>query len=96
MLLFALGLTPKQVLHDALTNHDHITTIQDGIGDWVGKNRFNCDDENFVAHSPFLPTEVPSVTFPYLSYRIDVKFLLNSYSHRHTFFSLQRGPPSNC
>lgn len=89
--VFAIGITPKQVLHDALTHHQHIPLNEDGAS--VGKSRFNCNDENFAAESPFVDqvTDIELIV-PDVDRAMPNIFHPSHPREHHVFFEL-RGPP---
>ena len=93
LVVFALGITPKQVLHDILTDHEHVPHVGNA-GAWLGKDRYNCDDENFAAESPFV-LQI-SVEFNHLqaAWQVSKSCYFPSYSFLHLFFFELRGPPS--
>lgn len=91
--VFAIGITPKQVLHDLLTNHDHIP-VEDRSGAWIGKDRYNCDDENFVAESPFVLHDLDHAIQAPSSFQVSRNTFLVSYSFLSLFFFELRGPPA--
>ncbi len=91
--MFALGITPKQVLHDALTNHQH-TAAKEKAGAWVNKDRFNCDDENLVAESPFVDLACAIIVPVPPAFSANTNVRVTSYSFLHPFFFELRGPPS--
>jgi hypothetical protein len=91
--VFALGITPKQVLHDVLTNHKHTQVVNDNIPS-INKDRFNCDDENLVAESPFSDHSIIIEFVPPSIFPVKKNQLLLSYHFLHQFFFELRGPPS--
>lgn len=50
--LFALALSPKQVLHDIVSNHKHLN-VANHDEDRISKTYHICDTDNTVATSPF-------------------------------------------
>lgn len=91
--VFALGITPKQVLHDMLTSHQHIPGKEKN-GASFNKDRFNCNDENFVAESPFVEQDCTIIVQMPSAFQVNAKFFFTSYSFLHPFFFELRGPPS--
>jgi hypothetical protein len=91
--VFAIGITPKQVLHDALTNHQHIPNKEKG-GLSVAKDRYNCDEENFVAESPFVAQDCSHIICQHSAFLFKPSIFLSSYSFIHPFFFELRGPPA--
>ena len=90
--LFVLGITPKQVLHDLLTHHNHVD-VKDKTADWIGKDRFNCDDENFVAESPFVHDDNSVIINTPCVFKVNTDFNFLSYFFLHQHFLELRGPP---
>ncbi|RYY58182.1 MAG: hypothetical protein EOO05_17210 [Chitinophagaceae bacterium] len=60
LLVFCLGVTPKQILHNLLTNHRHIpaNNHQESTID-IQPSKYVCDIHDQVAESPFVETEQP-------------------------------------
>ena len=87
-----MGITPKQVLHDVLTNHKHIE-CKDKTGIVVSKDRYNCDDENFVAESPFVDQSSTIELITPGTFQVHKNVFLFSYHFLHQFFFKLRGPP---
>jgi len=90
--VFAIGITPKQRMHDILTNHQHIRDDKQGVS--VSKDRFNCDDENFVAESPFVDQNIIIELRLPVAFAINTNLFLTSYYFFHQFFFDLRGPPT--
>ncbi|MBC7829362.1 MAG: hypothetical protein H7122_16565 [Chitinophagaceae bacterium] len=91
--VFAIGITPKQVLHDVLTHHQHVQGKEKGTS-WVSKDRFNCDDENLVAQSPFVEQHNELQIVLPSNFSIGINLFFTSYKFLHQFFFELRGPPS--
>ena len=91
--VFAVGITPKQVLHDALTHHQHIPGKEKN-GASVSKDRFNCDEENFVAESPFVDQDNTIILIAPETFQVSPNLFFTSYFFIHQFFFELRGPPS--
>lgn len=91
--VFALGITPKQVLHDALANHQHIPCTEKGSVSVV-KDRYNCDEENLVAESPFVAQDYNQLIGEHSAFLVKTSIFLSSYSFIHPFFFELRGPPA--
>lgn len=91
--VFAMGITPKQVIHDALTSHNHIEGNKKNVPS-VNKDRFNCDDQHFDAELPFVdPSYSFELTFRTIFQRRESLFIYSFNSFQHFFYEL-RGPPS--
>ena len=90
--IFILGITPKQVMHDLLTRHQHID-VKEKTTAWVGKDRFNCNDESYVAESPFVRYDNTVLLNTPRIFRSNSDFNFPSYFFLHQFFSELRGPP---
>jgi hypothetical protein len=91
--VFALGITPKQVLHDALTHHQHIPGKEKN-GALVSKDRFNCDEENFVAESPFVDQDNTIILTIPETFQVSSNLFFTSYFFLYQFFFELRGPPA--
>jgi hypothetical protein len=95
LLLFAVSVTPKQLLHDAITGHKHSYLKFEGdLKIQTSKNNFQCNWHNDVIESPF--TDQPYVQFDH-SFPVYTSYI-NHYTCRYysaeQFFSPLRGPPS--
>ena len=64
LLLFALSITPKKVLHDIIVNHQDDISYQLRSTPVIVKSGFHCNIENLVAESPFTETETVSLPLP--------------------------------
>ena len=84
---------PKQVLHDVLTHHQHFQGKEKN-GASVSKDRFNCDDENLVAQSPFIDHNHTLLIVVPSAFKVDTDLFFTSYFYLHQFFFELRGPPS--
>jgi hypothetical protein len=91
--VFAIGITPKQVLHDALTTHQHVLGKEKGTLS-VSKDRYNCDEENLVAESPFVVQDYNHTICVRQAFLVKPSIFLSSYSFIHRFFFELRGPPA--
>jgi len=90
--VFALGITPKQVLHDILTNHQHVQVKEKNSAS-VSKDRYQCDEENFVAESPFVDTNNSiQISMPEI-FQASTNLFFTTYCFLHQFFFELRGPP---
>lgn len=94
LLLFALSITPKKVLHDILVHHqDDISYHHEGSPTII-KTGFHCDTENNVAESPFTGEEPVSFPEPlpvFISFNDAVSSSIHSADIYHF---LLRGPPA--
>jgi hypothetical protein len=95
LLLFALSVTPKQLLHDTITGHKHSHVKFNGaINYQASKNNFICNWQDDAVESPFTDQpafqfdHVPAPSSPYINY-----YTCTFYSAEHSFSSL-RGPPA--
>lgn len=52
--IFAVSITPRQLLHDIVTNHTHSPIDAKGDSDVLSKGHFVCDTDNLIATSPFV------------------------------------------
>lgn len=94
ILSFAIGIAPKQFLHDLLANHtDKPVTKASGNISQVQTSGFQCDNESTVATSPFEAAEdiidVPPKTI-FRNLTFCVASPLFTVSHRTIDL---RGPP---
>ena len=93
-MLFALSVTPKQLLHDVVTGHKHSPIKYDVVNVQASKNNFQCNWHNDAVESPF--TDQPALQFdhplpPYTSY---ITFNNSDQYSAENFYSALRGPPS--
>ena len=94
LMLFALSVTPKQLLHDVITGHKHSPVKYDVVNVKASKNNFQCNWHSDAVESPF--TDEPALRLdhplpPYTSY---ITFnTSNRYAAEH-FYSALRGPPA--
>jgi hypothetical protein len=94
LLLFALSVTPKQLLHYAITGHKHnYAKSGEPVNFKASKNNFQCNWDEQVVESPF--TDEPDFQLPqpptFFSSHIN-HYILSTYS-AELFFSALRGPP---
>lgn len=93
LVLFALSITPKNVLHSIFANHiDVRINSKSNSPSQLTPTGFNCDTENFVAESAFVNTQA------YFDFPILISF--SSYISKNVSFSSIdgvysqfRGPP---
>src|SRR5689334_14884 len=94
LLLFALSITPKQLLHDTLTGHKHsYQTENHDANVKSSKPGFNCNWNHDLLESPFtgepamrLDHPITAGTALYIDYRV-------SYHSTLQYYSSLRGPP---
>lgn len=95
MLLFALSITPKKILHDLLVDHQDDIAYHLQSAPLIIKAGFHCDTENQVAESPF--TTTPTVVLPepmlfsFIAHNENTTGCLHATTVFH--YSL-RGPPA--
>jgi len=94
LLLFALSVTPKQLLHDAITGHKHCYTMAGGGKHFQGsKNNFQCNWQEQLVESPF--TDQPGFQLPQppVNYSSHTDYYTPGHYSTEIFFSSLRGPP---
>jgi hypothetical protein len=94
MLLFALSITPRKVLHDVLVNHKDDISYQHQSAPSIAKSGFHCDTDNNVAESPFTgeePASLPARFTAFISFDDAVNSPLHSID---VFYFSLRGPPA--
>ena len=91
---FALSITPKIFLHALVANHkDGNVGLKKDNTQKISKSTLNCNVENCVAYSPFIPaTSVPKYEAVKHCISLDI-FYKNDFFSRHHFFCDFRGPP---
>jgi hypothetical protein len=95
LMLFALSITPNQLLHYVITGHKHSYVKSGGSQSLqTAKNNFQCNWDDHVVVSPFTDQpgfQLQQPVFVYASY-------INHYTLRNyvteLFFSSLRGPPA--
>jgi len=94
LFLFALSVTPKQLLHDVITGHKHSPVKYDVVNIQAAKNNFQCHWHNDAVESPF--TDQPAFQFDHsLSYFIFYNnFYTQGYYSTEDFTFVLRGPPA--
>ena len=93
LLLFALSVTPKQLLHDVVTGHKHEYAKSDTENVKSSKPGFQCNWDNELIESPFKGEAVFRLNHPNITYSPEFNdYILHYYSAIH-FFSSLRGPP---
>jgi hypothetical protein len=91
--IFTFSITPKQWLHDIVTNHkDSYAKSVDGKA-ILTTTGFHCNCDNLVVQSPFIyydgPAEINAPAFFVLHQTATISNLISAYH----FFSELRGPP---
>jgi hypothetical protein len=95
LLLFAFSITPKQLLHDAITGHKHSYSKLEADANYqASKNNFKCNWQNQVIESPFIDQENFQLQQPVLVYSSYINHYTFSYYSTQPFFSSLRGPPA--
>jgi hypothetical protein len=93
ILLFALSITPKIMLHDLIANHKDASPSSFGSNAQLTASGLHCDVENLVVEGPFLFGNI-TVTF-----NIPVVFVtyqnksIHNFCSTDNFVSCLRGPP---
>ena len=93
LIVFALAITPKQLLHDAVANHKHHCTLPTPDAR-ISKASFLCDCDNLVAEGSFIQIANLTLVHPQVEYAV--------YSlHHHKYYQplaiaafRLRGPPA--
>ena len=95
LFLFALSVTPKQLLHDAITGHKH-SYAKSGqfVNFQSSKNNFQCNWHNDAVESPFTDQPGFQLTYPVIIHSSHINYYTASYYSTECFFSSLRGPPS--
>ena len=95
LLLFALGITPVSLLHDAVSHHTDVCYHQFNIkGKLITKADINCHCISFVAEANFLNNYQPVVIkSPKPLPARQFAFLMLPFYSQHHFYSELRGPP---
>ncbi|NML20601.1 hypothetical protein HHL16_06935 [Pseudoflavitalea sp. G-6-1-2] len=95
VLLFALSITPKKVLHDLLVDHQDDIAYHLKSAPLIIKSGFHCDTENQVAESPFTTTATVILPQPALITFIthNEKPVVGLHAVSAFHYSL-RGPPA--
>ena len=91
---FALSITPVFFLHTLVANHkDGYVGLKKDNTQKISKSTLNCNVENCVAHSPFVPTiDVTKNEIAKHFINLNI-FYKNDFYSRHHFFCELRGPP---
>ena len=95
LLLFALSITPKQLLHDAIAGHKHDYKKIPGAPNFhTSKKGFQCNWNNDVIESPFVSQAEIQPEQPVFVYNLYFDFYTSGYHSTELFFHTLRGPPS--
>ena len=92
LLVFALAITPKQLLHDAVANHKHHWTLPTPDAR-INKASFLCDCDNLVAEGSFIQIANLTLVYPQVEY---VVYPLHHYKYSQPLAIaafILRGPP---
>jgi hypothetical protein len=92
-IVFAVGITPRQYLHDIFAKHKDSKAVIDHSNNSVGKSRYYCTCDDLVAESNFLCSEVPYEVH-LTSVTSSIAVLEVRFSSVSPFYSLLRGPPA--
>jgi len=94
LVLFALSIMPKKVLHDLIVSHKDGVNTTKSVTPQVGKAGFNCDCQNLVTESPFIADGQQIDLSFHPDYSIEpCTFSSQVYTTALLFYSL-RGPPA--
>jgi hypothetical protein len=96
LVLFALSITPKKVLHDWIVCHNDGVTHLQKTDAQLNKAGFNCNVQNLVAESPFLADHHNMEIAPLLTHTAPPATVLHQVYTTHCFFFQHRGPPTAC
>ncbi|WP_127130974.1 hypothetical protein [Pseudoflavitalea rhizosphaerae] len=94
LLLFALSITPKKLLHDLIVHHEDDINYHIANSPGFVKSGFHCDTDHNVAESPFASGDPLTISGPPVEF-VSFNDAVNSSLHSITvfYFSL-RGPPA--
>ena len=97
LLVMALSITPKIVLHDWFADHQDVPVKKaHNEQAQVSKQLFNCNCDNIVAESPFTDSDIDFTIELFSPLTIQQELIpVSIYSSAPSFFSL-RGPPASC
>jgi hypothetical protein len=94
LLLFALSITPKQILHNVITGHKHNYIKFEGAENVkASKNNFQCNWPEQLVESPFTDQPGFRLQQPALVYASYINHYTLRYYATELFFSSLRGPP---
>jgi hypothetical protein len=95
LLLFALSIVPKQLLHDAVTGHKHIYAKYDADKNFQSsKSSFQCNWHEQLVESPFISEADFQLPQPLIQHASHKNYYILSYYSASLIFSSLRGPPS--
>ena len=94
ILLFALSITPKKVLHDLIVDHQDDVAYHLHAAPLIVKSGFHCDTENQVAESPFTTTATVVLPQPEQFFITHNEKPGSSLHAVPAFFCTLRGPPA--
>jgi hypothetical protein len=96
LVLFALAIMPKIVLHALVANHRDTHPGLIVHGDQLNEAGFHCDTDNLVVEFPFVPASpVPSPIAGPSNLIPSTAALQEPLASSHPLFGL-RGPPAAC
>ena len=94
LLLFALSITPKQIIHTAITGHKHSYVKSEADQNVKqSKNNYQCNWDQQAVESPFLDEPDFQVPQPPVFFSFHIKHYIQSYYSAELIFSSLRGPP---
>ena len=94
LMVFAVAIAPKQLLHDAIATHKHHYTSPSKETKFT-QSGFVCDCDNLVAESVFLDFSTPIILGVRVDYTSFMVPPVNDYLPAfHSTFRL-RGPPAS-
>jgi hypothetical protein len=96
ILVFAMSITPKQLLHNLFSNHNDISyshSRNNNSQPQINKAGINCQCVDFVAESPFIDINDVVNIIPVFFHDKKAWYCSAPYS-LYKFFSEFRGPPS--
>jgi len=94
LLLFALSITPKQLLHDVITGHKHsYSKVESHPGFKASSNSIQCNWHNQLAESPFTDQPDFQLNHPSVVHSSHTLHYTLNYYFTGYFFSSLRGPP---
>jgi hypothetical protein len=95
LLLFAISVAPKQLLHDVITGHKHSYTALTSENNFqVPSKNFNCNWHNQLIESPFTYQPDFQIDYPVIAYSSCTNHYTSGYYSTEILLSSLRGPPS--
>lgn len=95
LLLFAMSITPRQLLHDTVTGHKHNIAKFEGDENFdSARTNFQCNWNEQVAESPFTGHQGFHMDHPAIVYFSYNHYYTHTYYSAFHFYSSLRGPPS--